>query len=177
METKTVPILYYQLDVLWQNCRGPWPVVHVSSAVGQQKQRSQNTVILVVGRQLYHGHIRASKTASQERQPDCFSTHTQDPITNSLCKFPDDSRLLISWWPHCFCIWAKATKPENAQSVLPVPAQAMALLPCLWIQLTSPHYYNSYLDLATCRRILSSHENIVYQLCDIIQNIVGHSAL
>lgn len=30
------------------------------------------------------------KTTSLERQPDCFSTHTQDPITNSLCKFP--------WW-------------------------------------------------------------------------------
>lgn len=42
----------------------------------------------MVGRQLNYGHIRTSKTASLERQPDCFSTHIQDPITNSLCKFP-----------------------------------------------------------------------------------------
>lgn len=166
------------LGLLLLNHSGPWQIVHVSSVVGQQKPRYSNSV---VSGPLNRGGIRASKTTNQEKQPDCFSTHTQDPITNSLGKFPrwqpPPNKLMAPLLLHV----GQGNETRERDSIFAPGANSghgPLTVPSLWIQLTPPHYKTSYQDLATSWRILSSYEkNVVYQLCRIWQNIVSHSAL
>ncbi len=53
----------------------------------------------------------------------------------------------------------QGNETREAQSVLPVPAQAVALWPSLQDQLTTTYY--DTLELATCSRIISHHENSI----------------